>query len=318
MEQNSRLGQSNLFVPRIGVGTLTWGQPKGLMWFNSSKLLYGPSHGKKEEQRAFDASLEAGVNFFDTAELYSNGASEHRVGELAKGKDAIIATKFPPTKSSGLDDFPAALKDSLTRLGRDYIDLFQVHFPSDELPIPQLMNLMADAVEAGFVRAVGVSNYPVDKMRMAHEVLAKRGIPLASNQIQYSLLHRKPEVDGILDACKELGITLIAYFPLGMGLLTGKYSSRMQVLGARILKDSFHQKAIQEVQPVIKLLREIGNRYDKSPAQVALRWLIENKNVLPIPGAKNSQQAIENAGALLFSLSSEEIESLNQATIVWK
>ena len=194
------------------------------------------------------------MNFFDTAELYSNGASERRLGELAKGKDAIIATKFPPTKSSKLDDFPAALKDSLTRLGRDYIDLFQVHFPGDDLPIPQLMNLMADAVEAGIVRAVGVSNYPADKMRLAHAVLAKRGIPLASNQIQYSLLHRQPEVDGILDACKELGITLIAYFPLGMGLLTGKYSSRRQVFGLRILKRQFSRKAIKEVQPVIKLL----------------------------------------------------------------
>jgi aryl-alcohol dehydrogenase-like predicted oxidoreductase len=318
MDQKSRLGQSSLLVPRMGVGTLTWGQPKGLKWFTSSKLLYGPSHGRKEEERAFNANLDAGVNLFDTAEGYSEGASERRLGELAKDKDAIIATKFPPTRASRVDDFPAALKDSLTRLRRDYIDLFQVHYPSQDLPIPELMNRMADAVEEGKVKAIGVSNYSADKMRLAHEVLEKRGIPLASNQVHYSLLHRKPEVDGIMDACKEWGITLIAYFPLEMGLLTGKYSSRMQVFGLRIFKDNFHENAIKEIQPVIKLLREIGLRYEKSPSQVALRWLIENKNVLPIPGAKNAQQANENAGALSFSLSAEEIDALDQATSAWK
>ena len=180
------------------------------------------------------------------------------------------------------------------------------------------MDLLADALEAGKIKAVGVSNYSAEQMREAHAALAKRGIPLASNQIEYSLLHRKPEVNGILDACRELGITLIAYSPLAGGALTGKYSATQRAGGLRRFLPNFSRKAMETVQPVITLLRQIGERYSKTPSQVALRWLIENPIVLPIPGAKNSKQAIENAGALLFSLTPEEVEALSQATLAWR
>jgi aryl-alcohol dehydrogenase-like predicted oxidoreductase len=254
--------------------------------------------------------------------MYSNGASERRVGELAqglaRGREVILATKFPPSPFSGLNVYSKALEASLERLGRSSIDLFQVHFPSRRLPIPQLMNLMADAVEAGKVRAIGVSNFSAAEMRLAHAELAKRGLPLASNQVQYSLLYRKPEVDGVLDACRELGITLIAYSPLAMGALTGKYSARSRAGGLRRFLPNFRRKAIEAVQPVLELLSEIGQHYSKSPSQVALRWLIENEHVLPIPGAKNSRQAAENAGALSFSLSPQEVEMLSQATLAWR
>jgi aryl-alcohol dehydrogenase-like predicted oxidoreductase len=287
-----------------------------------AQLAYGPSHGAVEEEQALEISLTAGVNLIDTAEMYSNGASERRVGELAqglaRGREVILATKFPPSPFSGLNDYPKALETSLERLGRSSIDLFQVHFPSRRLPIPQLMNLMADAVEAGKVRAIGVSNFSAAEMRLAHAELAKRGLPLASNQVQYSLLYRKPEVDGVLDACRELGITLIAYSPLAMGALTGKYSARSRAGGLRRFLPNFRRKAIEAVQPVLELLSEIGQHYSKSPSQVALRWLIENEHVLPIPGAKNSRQAAENAGALSFSLSPQEVEMLSQATLAWR
>ena len=141
--------------------------------------------------------------------------------------------------------FPKALEDSLARLDRSRIDLIQHHFPSRRVSIPKLMHLMADAVEAGKVRAVGVSNYSAAEMRLAHAELAKRGIPLASNQVQYSLLYRKPEVDGVLDACRELGITLIAYSPLAMGALTGKYSAKTRATGFRRFLPSFRGKAIE-------------------------------------------------------------------------
>ena len=297
---------------------MTWGQPRGLARWTPAQLAYGPAHGADEEGRALEVSLAAGVNLIDTAEMYSNGASERRVGELARGRDVILATKFPPSPFSKLENFPKALEDSLRRLGRSFIDLYQAHFPSRRIPVPQLMNLMAGAVEAGKVRAVGVSNYSAEEMRLAHAELAKRGIPLASNQVQYSLLYRKPEMDGVLDACRELGIALIAYSPLAMGALTGKYSARTRASGLRRFLPIFRSQAMDAVQPVLELLREIGERYSKSPSQVALRWLIENENVLPIPGAKNSHQAAENASALSFSLSSEEIEALNQATMAWR
>jgi len=174
-------------------------------------------------------------------------------------------------------------------------------------------------VKAGRVKAVGVSNYSAEQMRIAHEALARRGIPLASNQVQYSLLHRQPEVDGVLDACRELGVTLIAYQPLASGALTGKYSAGTRPTGffRRFMRD-FRGKGRETVVPVVALLREIGQHYGKSPAQVALRWLIENQSVLPIPGAKNGKQAAENAGALSFSLTSTEIEALSQATMAWR
>jgi aryl-alcohol dehydrogenase-like predicted oxidoreductase len=234
---------------------MTWGQPKGLARLNPAQLVYGPADGADEEQRAFEVSLAAGVNLIDTAEMYSNGASERRVGELAQGKDVLIATKFPPTPLVSHEDFPKALNDSLMRLKRDRIDLYQIHFRSRRLPIPELMRCMADAVDAGKVRVVGVSNYSAAEMRLAHAELAKRGIPLASNQVQYSLLHRAPEVDGVLDTCRELGITLIAYSPLAMGALTGKYSASSKPTGLRkYIAPNFRSRGIEATRPVVDLL----------------------------------------------------------------
>ncbi|HEX6385509.1 MAG TPA: aldo/keto reductase [Anaerolineae bacterium] len=200
---------------------------------NPAKLAYGGAHGFDEEKRALEASLAAGVTLFDTAAMYSNGASERRLGELARGKDVLIATKFPPSPFSRTEDMPQALDASLARLGRNSVDLYQHHFPSNRVSIPKLMELMADAVEAGKVKAVGVSNYSAEQMRVAHAALARRGIPLASNQVQYSLLHRQPEVNGVLDACRELGVTLIAYQPLASGALTGKYLTGAKPTGFR-------------------------------------------------------------------------------------
>jgi aryl-alcohol dehydrogenase-like predicted oxidoreductase len=197
------------------------------------------------------------------------------------------------------------------------VDLYQHHFPFPWVSIPGLMELMADAVEAGKVRAVGVSNYSAEQMRLAHAALARRGIPLASNQVEYSLLHRQPEVNGVLDVCRELGVTLIAYQPLASGALTGKYAAGVRPVGLRRYMGNFRGRGLEAVAPVIELLRKIGERYSKSPAQVALRWLIENESVLPIPGAKNGQQAAENAGALSFRLTPAEIDTLNQATLAW-
>jgi aryl-alcohol dehydrogenase-like predicted oxidoreductase len=319
MEHQTSLGRSNLQVPRLGVGAMTWGDPQGLARLHPAKIAYGGAHGFEEEKRALETSITGGVNFFDTAAMYSGGAAERRLGELAQGQDVIIATKYPSGFSFRPEDFPKEVEATLTRLGRDSIDLYQHHYPSNRMSIPKLMDRVAEAVEAGKVKAVGVSNYSVQQMRDAHTALAKRGIPLASNQVQYSLVYRKPEVDGVLDACRELGITLIAYSPLGMGALTGKYSAKNRAGGFfRRILPNFSRKAMDTVQPVIQLLRQIGERYSKTPSQVALRWLIENPVVLPIAGAKNGKQATENAGALAFSLTPEEVEILSQATLAWR
>ena len=297
---------------------MTWGDAKGLARLHPAKLAYGGAHGYDEEMRALETSLAAGVNLFDTAAMYSGGASERRLGELAGDKNVLIASKFPGSFFFRTEDMPKELEASLARLGRSSVDLYQHHFPSKSVSIPQLMDLLADAVEAGKVKAVGVSNYSAEQMRMAHAALARRGIPLASNQVEYSLLHRQPEVNGLLDACRELGITLIAYSPLAMGALTGKYSTSVKASGLRRFLPNFNKKAMEAVQPVVELLCQIGERYSRTPSQVALRWLIENPLVLPIPGAKNSKQALDNAGALTFRLTPEEIDALSQATQAWR
>src|SRR4030095_15775969 len=240
MNHQMTLGKTDLRVPRMGIGAMVWGQPKGMARWTPAQVAYGPSHGTAEEEEALKVSLDAGVNLIDTAEMYSGGFAERRLGELARGQNVLIATKFPPSPFSREDAFPKALQDSLTRLERSSIDLYQHHFPSNRISIPKLMNLMADAIEAGKVKAVGVSNYSAEQMRLAHAELAKRGIPLASNQVQYSLLYRKPEVDGVLDACRELGITLIAYSPLAQGALTGKYSTETQASGLRRFLPTFN------------------------------------------------------------------------------
>ena len=158
MTDRIRLGRSDLEVPRLGVGAMTWGSPSGRSRWGPAKLAYGGPPGPEEEQRAFEASLSAGADLFDTAAMYSGGASERRVGELAEGKRVVIATKFPPGWRSTAEALPDALDQSLVRLRRATIDLYQHHFPSRRISIPALMGLMADAVEGGKVRAVGVSN----------------------------------------------------------------------------------------------------------------------------------------------------------------
>jgi aryl-alcohol dehydrogenase-like predicted oxidoreductase len=313
-----RLGRSDLEVPRLGVGAMTWGSPSGRSRWGPAKLAYGGTAGAQEEAEAFEASLSGGVNFFDTAEMYSGGASERRLGELAEGRSVLIATKFPPGWLSRAEVLPEALDQSLARLRRGSIDLYQHHFPSRRVSIPSLMAFMADAVEAGKVRAIGVSNYSAAQLRVAHGALAERGLPLASNQVEYSLLHRAPEVNGVLDACRELGVTLIAYQPLAQGVLTGKYKPGDRPRGIRRFGRYYRGDGLEKAQPVVALLREIGERSSKTPAQVALRWLMERKGVLPIPGAKDGRQAASNAEALAFSLADAEIEALDRATIPWR
>ncbi len=319
MEHKTTLGKSSLRVPRMGVGAMTWGDPRGLARLHPATSAYGGAEGLEEERRAVEVSLAAGVDLFDTAAMYSLGAAERRLGELAQGCDLLIATKYPAGFSFKAEDFPRELEDTLTRLGREHIDLYQHHYPNSRLSIPELMNRVADAVEAGKVKAAGVSNYSAAQMREAHAALAKRGIPLASNQVEYSLLKRQPETNGVLDACRELGIALIAYSPMAGGMLTGKYSPQYRPGGFfRRLLPQYGVKVLEAMQPLLKMMREIGEKYSKTPAQVAVRWLIENPVVLPIPGAKNGRQAADNAGALSFSLTPEELEALDRASLPWR
>jgi aryl-alcohol dehydrogenase-like predicted oxidoreductase len=309
-----RLGSTDLRVPRLGLGVMVWGDMSAAPRWSPARSAYGPTSTLQEQREALEASIAAGVTLLDTAAMYGKGASERRVGELTEGRDVLVATKFPAGYFARAGSLPETLESSRARLRRDVIDLYQVHFPTRWMSVPMLMNLMADAVEAGKVRAVGVSNYSARQMREAHAALGRRGLPLASNQVQYSLLHRNPERNGVLQACRELGVTLIAYMPLASGALTGKYSAAHRPAGWRRYMPYFRGKGLAALERVNVVLGDLSGHHDRTPSQIALRWLIQQPGVLPIPGAKDGRQAAQNAGALSFELTQAEMETLSAAT----
>jgi aryl-alcohol dehydrogenase-like predicted oxidoreductase len=203
-----------------------------------------------------------------------------------------------------------SLERSIERLGVEHVDLYQLHGPVSLRSHKALADALAAVHAAGLARAVGVSNYSVREMERIHAALAERGVPLASNQIEYSLLRTRPESTGLLDACKRLRVVLLAYSPIGMGRLTGKYSAADPPPGRRNVK----HPPMEEVDRVVDVLRRLGSDHGRTPSQVALRWLIE-KGTVPIPGAKNGEQARQNAGALGWSLSTDEMAELDRLAL---
>ena len=302
-------------IPALGVGTWSWGD--SLFW------QYGKDYGVDDVQQAFKASLAAGITFFDTAEVYGLGKSEELLGQFIQRADApvAVATKyFPLPWRFNAQAVADTLTASLKRLQLPTVALYQVHWPFDFLMGQKtLMNALADEVNQGRIQSIGVSNYSASQMHKAHAYLAERGIPLAVNQVQYSLLHRKIESNGVLGAAKDLGVTILAYSPLAQGLVTGKYTveTYQPPTGARRIDPRFSKDNLRKIEPVIATLKEVGQRYDKTPAQVALNWLIGQGCVVPIPGAKNAKQAKQNAGALGWMLTDDEQGKIDAVTKPW-
>ncbi len=174
-----------------------------------------------------------------------------------------------------------------------------------------LMKALATEVKRGRILTIGVSNYSATQMQQAHELLAQYDVPLAVNQVRYSLLTRQIEKNGILEKARQLGVTVLAYSPLAQGLLTGKYTSNKEVRGARKLDPKFSDSGLKKIEPLINKLKQLGEKYGKTPSQVALNWLIAQGNVIPIPGAKNAKQARENAGAMGWQLNDEDVKQLS-------
>jgi aryl-alcohol dehydrogenase-like predicted oxidoreductase len=306
------LGQ-NLNVKPLCIGTWAWGDK--LFWN------YGNGYSEEELKAAFNAAVEAGVTFFDTAEVYGLGLSERFLGEFKQQtpQQVQIATKFGPLpwRFNG-QSVSEALTASLQRLQVEKIDLYQVHWPfTFFLSQETLMNTLADEVKRGRIAAVGVSNYSAVQMREAHQILAARGVPLAVNQVRYSLLSRQIESNGILSTAHELGVTILAYSPLAQGLLTGKYTGKETPSGARSIDPRFSQDGLRKIEPIISLLRQLGEKYGRTPAQVALNWLIAQGNVIPIAGVKTAAQVKQNIGALAWQLSKEEFQELEKVSGPW-
>lgn len=302
------LGKSGILVSPLGLGAWAWGDR--FVWG------YGRTHQESDVAQAFAASREAGINWIDTAEIYGLGQSERLVGKFihALGEAAspvVVATKFFPLPWRWYQGaMIRALKHSLQRLEFEQVDLYQVHFPRPDFRVERYAAELADTLEQGLARAVGVSNYNADQMLRTQIVLNQRGLLLASNQVHYSLLNRQIEKNGLLEIAQKMEISLIAYSPLEMGLLTGKYSAANPPPGSR--SQRYSQRLLQEMQPLVNALGDLGQQYGgKTPSQVALNWVI-CKGALPIPGAKNARQAAENAGALGWRLDSKDVEHLDE------
>lgn len=293
------LGKSGLKVSLIGVGTNRWG--------NNQQA----NHGL---QPVFQAALEAGINLFDTAEIYNMGGSERTLGQFlpAAGSRAVVTTKFLPLPwRVGKASFTSALRASLERLQLKCVDVYLIHLPLPPVRIGTWMDWLAEAQEAGLVRAVGVSNFNVDQTQRAQAALAKHGLALTCNQVEFSLLKRGPERNGLLELCHQLGITLVAYRPVAGGLLAGKYHLGNPPTGLRGMLVS--RQDLVNIQPILQLLVQLGEKHGgKTPAQVAINWVI-CKGALPIPGATQAKHIQENAGALGWRLEKSDVAALDEA-----
>ena len=299
------LGKTDVRVTPLGLGAWQWGDR--FMW------QYGQGYNDQDVRAAFKTSLDAGINWVDTAEMYGPGTSERLLGQFSRELKVqpLVATKFAPLPwRVRQGSLVGALQRSLNRLNLPKVDLYQIHFPIPVRSVETWANGLADAIDAGLTRAVGVSNYGVDRTRRTVEALGKRDKVLASNQVEYSLLNRSIERSGLVDLCRKMDITIIAYSPMAKGLLSGKYTPDNPPPGTRGRR--FNRAYLNKIQPLIELLREIGQAHGgKTSSQVALNWCV-CKGTVAIPGAKNVKQAQENAGALGWSLSDDEVSQLDE------
>jgi len=268
------LGRTGEKIPTLGLGT--W----GIGGFTSPDTAQDAT-----AIRALRRGIELGMTLIDTAEMYGGGHTEEIVGEAIAGirERVFIATKVS-AEHLRYDDLLRAAEGSLKRLNVSCIDLYQVHWPNPRIPISETMKAMERLVTQGKVRYIGVSNFSVEETRQAMESLARR--PLASNQVEYSLLNREIESD-LLPFCQRNGVTVIAYTPLAKGrVCEGRLGER---------------------------LRMIGEKYGKTPAQVALNWLISKQNVIAIPKCARSEHIEENAGAIGWRLRGDDVGLLDRS-----
>lgn len=313
--ETRQLGQTGIEITPVGLGVMQFAGGNGIFRF------VFPPLSQDEMNAIVRTAWEEGINWFDTAEMYGRGRSERGLanGLRAAGvadEEVVVATKWWPLFRTARN-ISRSIGDRLRYLDGYTIDLYQVHQPFSFSSPEAEMNAMADLVAAGKIRSVGVSNFSASSMRRAHKALADRGYPLASNQVQYSLLVRDIEHNGILETAKELGMTIIAWSPLASGLLTGKFHQNPELLARtpRFRRRNL-QRQLQRTQPLIDLLAEIAPRYEATIAQVALNWLIHfhGDTVVVIPGASKDRHAAEAAGVMRFRLSDADMARIDEAS----
>jgi aryl-alcohol dehydrogenase-like predicted oxidoreductase len=315
------LGRNDMMVTPIGLGC----------WqFSKRNNLAGKFWPVLEDDlinKVVSLSLEGGINWFDTAEVYGKGASEKALSKALQeaGKrpgEVLIATKWWPMFRFA-SNIPKTIDERINALSPYPVDLYQVHQPWGFSSEKNEMKFMYEILDRKLIKNIGVSNFNAQKMKSAWEILDKKGIPLASNQVPYNLLNRKIESNGVMDMAKELGISIIAYSPLAQGLVTGKFHDDPELIkntGFRKYSSQFKPEGLRKSLPVIKLVKELAIKYNVTPSQVALNWLIHfhGNTVVAIPGATKEIHVKENTGAMSFRLSDEDILRLDKESAIFK
>ncbi|MEM1557219.1 MAG: aldo/keto reductase [Thermoproteota archaeon] len=297
-----KLGRSDLKVSIIGLGA--W-QASGKAW--------GVDVEDDQIMKAIIRAHELGVNLIDTAEAYGNGHSEEVVARAIREvgrENLIIATKVHGGHLRH-DDVLKAAENSLKRLGVREIDLYQVHWPDpwEQVPLKHTMHAMEKLYKEGKIRAIGVSNFAVRDLEEAKRHLSDASI--VSNQVRYNMLQREVEEE-VIPYCKRENITIIAYSPLAQGALTGKYSLNNKPSDdVRRYNKLFSDRNLVEISRLLTVLEKIAKTRNRTIAQVAMNWLLREDCIVPIPGAKNPNQAEENAGAAGWRLSSQELKEID-------
>jgi len=324
------LGPDGLSISPMGIGTWSWG----------NKLLWGYDEANDAElQKTFDAAVDGGITFFDTGDSYGTGRLEGRAELLLgqfqsaylssgrklaadRSKRVVIGTKLAtyPWRLTA-NSLESALRSSLTRLGRseeEGVELMQLHWSAANYAPwqePGLRAGLAQCYSKGLAKGVGASNYGPTQLRSLHADLAQTNVPLASNQVQFSLLSRQPLTSGLLDTCRELGVVPIGYSPLALGLLSGRFSgdeaSDLANLPAGPRGVLFKQ-ILPGLKPLLTTLNSVAATRRKTVAQVAINWCV-CKGVVPIVGANTVVQVEENLGALGWRLTADQVRELDAA-----
>jgi aryl-alcohol dehydrogenase-like predicted oxidoreductase len=309
-----QLGRSRLQISSIGLGTA---QFAGKGWISALT----PTIAQEHVDTIVKTAVDGGITWFDTSEMYGGGTSERALaaGLMHAGitpGDVTVATKWLPVGRTA-KNIERTVGKRLHALQPFPIDLHQIHLNRGSFSsVRAQMRAMARLVHAGKIRAVGVSNFTTRQMEIAHDELAKFGIPLASNEVQINLLHRKIESNGMLDAAYRLGVSLLAYSSQRQGILTGKYhADRGLVEGVHPLRRKvmgLTQEGLDRSQPLIDAMRDIAAEHRATVGQVALAWLVDfyKGAVIPIAGASKPHHAAEAAGALKVHLSTDEAQHL--------
>ncbi len=280
-----------------------------------------------DERRSADvvhAALDAGVNFFDTADMYGGTKSEEFLGKALAGRrnQAIIATKFgmrvdaSRPGGAGPDYIRQSVEGSLQRLGTDRIDLYQLHTPDPKVPIADTLGALDGLVKAGKVREIGCSNFSAGQLQAADAHVKAGAARFVSVQNQYSLLHREPEVD-VLPACDRLGLAFLPYFPLANGLLTGKYSKGAPPPAGTRMTMSWAAAGLTEHNfAVVEALRGLAGKNGRTLLELAISWLLRQPSVVSvIAGATSAEQIRANAAAASWDISKEDLAAIDRIAV---